>query len=372
VAFDFPASPTPGTAFTPSGGPTYVWDGVAWIVASPPSQLTVADTYNRVVNPTAVVSQEYGQTGSATSGAYFVDQWMLVSGSDGILAGYQYAGADGGRSPYMTACRLNVTAADTAMAAGQYTGMQQPLEGVRLLGLDWGGTGAKPAVIRLRMSSTVAGTFGLSLRNGASNRSCVFPLTFSAAEVTAGFKEFSFVVPPDPTGTWTYDNAVGLYLGIFTSCGATYLTANTGVWQAGNFFAPTNITNGMATAGNQFMITDVGLYVDPGNTGLPPPFQVPDTARELAACSRYYCKTACTGRGYVGGAGYFVETFVYWPAIMRTAPTTAGPVGAGNSGIVASASFSSPTINGVRFVVQSNAAGDVYSVGGTAIASARM
>jgi len=32
LAFDFPASPTVGTAYTPSGGPSYIYDGVAWTV----------------------------------------------------------------------------------------------------------------------------------------------------------------------------------------------------------------------------------------------------------------------------------------------------------------------------------------------------
>jgi hypothetical protein len=34
MAFDFPASPTNGQEFTPSGGPTYVYNGQAWIVKS--------------------------------------------------------------------------------------------------------------------------------------------------------------------------------------------------------------------------------------------------------------------------------------------------------------------------------------------------
>ena len=34
MAFDFPSSPTTGQEFTPSGGPTYVWNGYAWDVKS--------------------------------------------------------------------------------------------------------------------------------------------------------------------------------------------------------------------------------------------------------------------------------------------------------------------------------------------------
>ena len=41
------------------------------------------------------------------------------------------------------------------------------------------------------------------------------------------------------------------------------------------------MTNGMAGAGNVFELFDVGLYLDPDNTGLPPKWQMPDEAEEL-------------------------------------------------------------------------------------------
>lgn len=37
MAFDFPNSPTLGQTYTPTGGPTYVWNGTAWVVLSPGS-----------------------------------------------------------------------------------------------------------------------------------------------------------------------------------------------------------------------------------------------------------------------------------------------------------------------------------------------
>lgn len=43
MAFDFPSSPTTNQVYTPSSGPTYVWNGTAWTVLTPGNQ------FNRTV-----------------------------------------------------------------------------------------------------------------------------------------------------------------------------------------------------------------------------------------------------------------------------------------------------------------------------------
>lgn len=39
MAFDFPSSPTPGTVYTPAGGPSYTYDGAAWKLRAPSDAL---------------------------------------------------------------------------------------------------------------------------------------------------------------------------------------------------------------------------------------------------------------------------------------------------------------------------------------------
>jgi hypothetical protein len=43
MAFDFPSSPTTGQTYSISGGPTYVYNGTAWVVLTPGNQ------FNRTV-----------------------------------------------------------------------------------------------------------------------------------------------------------------------------------------------------------------------------------------------------------------------------------------------------------------------------------
>jgi len=42
MAFDFPSSPTNGQEFTPAGGPTYVWQGYAWVMKLAASPLAIS------------------------------------------------------------------------------------------------------------------------------------------------------------------------------------------------------------------------------------------------------------------------------------------------------------------------------------------
>ena len=44
MAYDFPNSPSAGQEFTPSGGPTYVWQSPRWVVKATPSGATIAGT----------------------------------------------------------------------------------------------------------------------------------------------------------------------------------------------------------------------------------------------------------------------------------------------------------------------------------------
>jgi hypothetical protein len=134
----------------------------------------------------------------------------------------------------------------------------------------------------------------------------------------------TFAVPGDTTGVWPTDNTIGMQL-IFTfACGTTYQGV-TG-WQAGDKRGTVNSTNGGATVSNSFVVTDVGLYLDPDATGVAPKWQMPDYATELAACQRYWYKSpsgAMIISGIATAASQTVYEAINHPTTMRVSPTIA-------------------------------------------------
>jgi hypothetical protein len=325
-----------------------------------------AQSYNRVVNGAMQHSQETGNIASATaaSGTYYAaDQWF---GSWGVGVGTLNVVRWGGsNSPNGSANYLTFTCqtAVTSLAAANYVYFGQPIEGARLADLGWGAAGAKPVVLRF-WASMPAGTYSVALINGASNRSYVAQFTSTGL----GWVQYSFVIPGDTTGTWAKDNTVGLYLLITIATGST----NVGVtgWQAGNkIAAPGQLTS--LAASSTYSIADVGLYADPNNTGLPPPWAAPDFVSELAACKRYWQLIQQDQVGYASAAAaYFGSTYSF-PSTMRVNPTIAA-LSAGTLTNIASSGADSQTAIGCRQYMQATATGTFAVAGRTYAVSARM
>jgi hypothetical protein len=259
-------------------------------VLGTPVQAVTAERYNRVVNGAMQHSQENGNTNSgalASHGGYYpADQWPVVwSVSPGTVAAARvvsgYNTPNGSANVINTGCGT----AKTALAAGDYWLVRHTIEGSRLADLGWGAAGAKPIVIRFWVQASFTGKFSVSLQNSAINRVYVHTFDITTANV---WQAVTFTVPGDTTGMWLKDTGVGLYLNITFAVGSTYAGNILDAWQAGNFFGASIANNGMATASNSFLIGDVGLYLDPDNTGLAPRWQTPDYASELAACKRYW------------------------------------------------------------------------------------
>jgi hypothetical protein len=242
---------------------------------------------NRVVNGAMQISQENGTTAAGTNGYYMADQWRAGINTTGGVVSAQQAQSSQAAQPYITRCRITVTTAQASVAAANFLGFYQRIEGIRVRDLQWGGAGAVPVVLRFGFRGP-AGTYHASFRNAASNRCYVAPFTITAGQANTETIQ-TFAIPGDVTGTWEKFNAIGIDLWVTLAAGSpTYTGGTANAWSAGAFIASPTQSNGLATVGNLFELWDVGLYADPGNTGLPPPWQFPDEAEELAKCQRYW------------------------------------------------------------------------------------
>jgi hypothetical protein len=274
---------------------------------------------NLVVNPAMAVSQENGSAiGTVNGTGYFAaDQWFVYAGNGLACSAQQVAAGTPDRSYYRI--RKTVTTPKASLAAGDLSCFQQPIEGNRILPLLFGFAQAQQAVLRFGFKGP-AGTYSISVCNGAANRSYVKNFTITAGQANTDTLQ-TFVIPPDTTGTWTTDATVGAYLQIVDAVGATGQGTD-GVWQAGNKTGTAANSNMVATNGNVVELFDVGFYPDPQQSGVAPPFIAPHYSDALATCMRYFqTMTGFLLSGY-NIAGGFIYDQVSMMVPMRANPTS--------------------------------------------------
>jgi hypothetical protein len=292
-----------------------------WVqVNGPVAAAGTAEARNRMVNGAFQLTQENGQTAGGTNLYYFADQWFLAFvGAGAVVSSVHVTSTTPKGTPYRS--RISVTTAKASLAAGDYLAFVQRIEGVMVADNKWGTAAARQMILRFGFKGP-AGTYAVSLRNsGAVDRTFIGSFTISAGQANTDTEQV-IVIPGDVTGTWAIGAVSAIDLWVTLASGTTWLGSAEG-WQAGNFVGKTGQTNGLGTAGNTFELFDVGLYMDPNNTGVPPPWELPDYNAELLTCQRYWQKVRVEFSGNVtSGQTYYARMQV--TPVMRTNPTAAG------------------------------------------------
>src|SRR5580765_7240201 len=145
MAFDFPASPSVGQQFSPAGGPTWQWDGTVWSAVPGLAVGATAQSYSRIVNGAMQISQENGTTAVTAAALYPADQWLTQV--SGIV--FSAAKSIGANQIYMA------VTTGKALAAGDYLGFSQRIEGVRVSDFVYGTAGAAKSVLRFEVYSPI-------------------------------------------------------------------------------------------------------------------------------------------------------------------------------------------------------------------------
>jgi hypothetical protein len=233
---------------------------------------------NRIINGDMRIDQRNAGASIVLSPSGFpVDRWIAAEDTDGSATGQRSTLAPAG---FTNSLLFTVTSADASLSATQFAAIFQSIEGFNTADFGWGAAGAQSVTLSFWVRSSVTGTFGGSLRNGADNRSYPFTYSISAAN-TWEYK--SVVVPGDTTGTWATDNGVGVDVIFGLGVGSTF-SGTAGAWDGTNLLSVTGATNLMATNGATFYLTGVQLEVGTVAT----PFERRLFGQELALCQRYY------------------------------------------------------------------------------------
>jgi hypothetical protein len=268
---------------------------------------------NRIINGDGRVDQR--GTAGTSNGAYGVDRWRLFISSTGTAQTLQSIIYPPG---FQNSIMLDVVTADTSIAAGEYVGVGQLIEGYNIADLNWGTADAKSVTLSFWVYSTTTGTFCVSFRNSGGVISYVAEYTVSVA-LTWEYK--TITVPGPTTGTWNQDNSTGLYVLFAGATGTTWqTTAN--AWNSGSFLGTSNQVNLLASATNFIRFTGVQLEIGTVAT----PFERQLYNAQLAQCQRYYYRVTAAGTSRIFGNGYVTSSTIAdfttpFPVTMRDEPS---------------------------------------------------
>lgn len=185
-----------------------------------------------------------------------------------------------------------------SLAAGDYFGIGQRIEGTNISDLGWGTASARAVTLSFWVRSSLTGTFGGALSNSNGTRSYPFTYSISVAD-TWEYK--TITVPGDTSGTWLTTNGSGIQLVISLGTGAT-LSGTAGAWAGANYFSATGAVSVISTNGATFYIT--GVQLETGSVATP--FERRPFGTELMLCQRYYEKSYdyATAAGSAVAEGY--------------------------------------------------------------------
>jgi hypothetical protein len=228
--------------------------------------------------------------------------------------------------------------------------MRQQIEGFNAASFGFGQAGTRNITLSFWHKHTKTGTYCVSIRNSAANRSYVAEYT---QDITNTWEQATVTIAVDTSGTWLYDAGIGLSLSFALAGGSTFqTTANT--WAAGNFLATANQVNALDNVANDFKIALVQL--EPGSVATP--FDHRPYGMELALCQRYYWRIStplsqfinngnCESTTRCAGIFKFPVTMRAAPSAISTSTITAFQLrGLGSSVAVSSASPGTPSVDG--------------------------
>ena len=281
---------------------------------------------NRIINGAMVIDQRNaGASVTITiANQYTLDRWQGFNTQASKFSVQRNAGSvtpPAGFTNYLGATSLSAY----SVISSDTFGIAQVIEGFNMADLAWGTASASTVTLSFWVRSSLTGTFGGSLVNGAFNYSYPFSYTISSANT---WEQKSVTIAGPTAGTWVGAvNTAGIYVVFGLGVGSTN-SGTAGSWSANGFSSATGATSVVGTNGATFYITGVQLEV--GSTATS--FDYRPYGTELQLCQRYY-ETGITGAGsrssdnYGVYAGVFKVTKRANPTVTYVASGAAGGLG---------------------------------------------
>jgi hypothetical protein len=309
---------------------------------------------NRIINGDMRIDQRNaGASVNMDSNVFPVDRWESREDSDGSMTAQRSTVAPAG---FSNSILVTTTTADASLSASQYARVFQSIEGFNVADLGWGTASAKSVTISFWVRSSLTGTFGGALYNGAFNRSYPFTYTISSAD-TWEYK--TVTIAGDTSGTWLTNNGIGLGVNFGLGTGSDF-SGTAGAWTGSGLLSATGAVSVIGTLNATWYITGVQFEVGSVAT----PFERRPYGTELQLCQRYY-EVLSYATGTLASIGQAISTSraispITWTVIKRASPTVLAATGtfgswnatagSSNSG---SNTLDSQSVNNCRFDMSS-------------------
>jgi hypothetical protein len=277
---------------------------------------------NRIINGNMTISQRNGTSSVTPDNSYTLDRWGVFNSASSKLTVQQDAGAV--TPPVGFSDYLGVTSTSSySISAGDYFFLSQQIEGFNTADLSFGTASASTVTLSFWVRSSLTGTFGGSLQNGAQNRN--YPFSYSIPSANT-WTQISLTIAGDTSGTWIgATNGVGLRVIFGLGVGSTW-SGTAGVWAVGGsnaIWSTTGATSVVGTNGATFYIT--GVQLEKGSTATS--FDYRPYGTELQLCQRYYqindgYAGICNSTSGISSNIIFITTMRSNPTIGQTAVLT--------------------------------------------------
>ena len=291
---------------------------------------------NIIINGAMQVAQRATSATSVLASTAVIpacDRWMFeVSGSNtsGRLTVSQSTDTPNG---FGNSLKLDVTTADTSIAADEFVSLVQRIEGQNLQQLKKGTSDAETSTLSFFAKGT-AKKYSCGFYDVDNSRN-----VHAHFDVTTSWQRFIINFPADTTGAFDNDNAQSAFILFNLHAGTNFSsgTLNT-TWQANdNTDRAAGIDSLLSSTDNELYITGVQLEV--GSTATP--FEHRSLAEEQQLCFRYTRKfTSHTFGRTRDGDSYYAGNIVFQPPMRGTPTLKSGADFSVNTG-----SGGSPTIN---------------------------
>jgi hypothetical protein len=333
-----------------------------------------------IINGAMEVYQRTSSVTSVTDNTYPVqDRMNFFSSNDGVISVFASSEHPTGLG-FSKSLKVDVTTADTSIAAAQYLAINQRIEGLNHRILEYGTVNARTITVSFYAKSNITGPFYYSVRNSAADRARPVEFNLSAANT---WERIILTIPGDTSGTWLETTGIGATHQISLAMGSNYHGTNN-TWQAGNKVVASNQVNLLSSTSNEFFLT--GWQVELGSSASP--YEHRTYVDTLNDCFRYFYRLRktnaygefCTIRTYSSDDGTGI---IYFPQPMRVQPTltidktvnstnfayslnsisvAASDVNVTQVGIAAASSSATAFVTGGGATIQSNGASGAIDV----------